>query len=62
MQYANAQADELALAESLTGDPAHDSSVLATLVTDVTNGISLNTNNTEAVSAVESREISRSRC
>ena len=46
MKYASAQAAELALAQSLNGDPSHDSSILATLVSDVTTGIQLNKNNT----------------
>ncbi|KAK5936636.1 hypothetical protein PMZ80_011101 [Knufia obscura] len=45
--YAAAQSTELALAQSLNGVPSHDSSILAMLVTDVTNGITLNQNNTE---------------
>ena len=46
IKYASAQAAELALAQSLNGDPSHDSSILATLVSDVTTGIQLNKNNT----------------
>lgn len=49
-QYAAAQAAELALAQSLNGVASHDLPILATLVTDVTNGIALNQNNTELVS------------
>jgi len=49
IQYAAAQAVELALAQSLNGDPSHDSSTLATLVADVTGGIALNQNNTQLV-------------
>jgi len=46
-KYAAAQAVELGLAQSLNGDPTHDLPILAMLVSDVTTGISLNTNNTE---------------
>lgn len=48
-QYASAQAVELALSQSLNGIPSHDLPILAMLVTDVTNGIALNSNNTELV-------------
>ena len=50
LQYAAAEEVELGLAESLNGDPSHDLPILAMLVSDVTTGISLNTNNTELVS------------
>jgi hypothetical protein len=46
----------LGLAESLNGDAAHDDPILAMLVSDVTTGISLNMNNTEAVSLQETCE------
>ena len=49
-KYAAAQATELGLAQSLNGIPAHDAPILAMLVSDVTTGIQLNQNNTEAVS------------
>ncbi|TLD35278.1 hypothetical protein E2P81_ATG11397 [Venturia nashicola] len=51
-QYAAAEETELELAKSLTGDPSHDSPILATLVSDVTTGIQLNGNNTIAGSFV----------
>ncbi len=50
LQYAAAEEVELGLAESLNGVPSHDLPILAMLVSDVTTGISLNTNNTELVS------------
>lgn len=52
VQYAAAQAAELALSQSLNGVPSHDLPILATLVTDVTNGIVLNQNNTELVNVL----------
>lgn len=50
MKYAGAEETELELAQSLNGDPSHDSIILATLVSDVTTGIQLNKNNTLLVS------------
>lgn len=50
--YASAQMTELALAQSLTGVPAHDLPILAMLKSDVTTGIQLNMNNSAAVSAL----------
>ena len=41
---------ELGLAQSLNGDAEHDAPVLAMLVSDVTTGIQLNSNNTLLVS------------
>ena len=51
MTYASAEAVELGLAQSLNGDPSHDSPILAMLVSDVTTGIQLNMNNTLLVSS-----------
>lgn len=44
-KYAKAQQMELELAESLTGFPAHDKKVLATLVSDIKSGTMLNMEN-----------------
>ncbi|GAB7351950.1 hypothetical protein MBLNU459_g2482t2 [Dothideomycetes sp. NU459] len=44
-KYAAAQSTELGLAESLTGVPSHDASILATLVSDIHAGIQLNYEN-----------------
>jgi hypothetical protein len=52
-QYASAQLTEQKLAESLTGVPHHDKSILDTLVGDIKNGTALNERNLASVSGFD---------